>query len=418
VTLTRRAWVLGAGAAPLQAGLASAALAAPTASAPVIAKPASLPAKADFAPMATTYLDSGTMHPFSLGARAAVGRYLDSRALDPSAAHFGLDDTEARACAKFARLINAAPEEVCLVPSTTAGEHLIIQALGLPASGGRVVTDTLHFFGSFYLYEALSQRGADVVWLKPRDGQRIDLADLDAAVDKTTRLVSVSLVSTTNGFQHDLEAVCEIAHARGALVYADIVHAAGAVPMDVKASGVDFAACATYKWLMGDFGLGFLYGRADRLDRIGHSQFGYYQLGGFQTHAFPFDPPGATVADCTPRPDVQGRFATGTTSGAGVAQVDYSLDYIQAIGVEAIQAHRLPLLAKARRELVRMGYQPMTPEESTSPLQAFAYPDAERLASRLARAKVKITLSRNRFRLSPSVFNDMDDIDRLLEALS
>ena len=59
-----------------------------------------------------------------------------------------------------------------------------------------------------------------------------------------------------NGFQHDLKAVCELAHAHGAYVYADIVQSAGAMPIDVRASGVDFCACSSFKWLMADFGLG------------------------------------------------------------------------------------------------------------------------------------------------------------------
>jgi selenocysteine lyase/cysteine desulfurase len=258
----------------------------------------------------------------------------------------------------------------------------------------------------------------EVVWVKPRDGQRIAIEDIEQAVDGNTRLVSVSLVSTINGFQHDLKRICDIAHAKGAMVYADIVHAAGAVPVDVRESGVDFAACASYKWLMGDFGLGFLYARADRLEHLKRSQFGYYQLEGFQPHVYPFDPPGTTIADCVPRKDAQGHFATGTTSGAGEAQLDYSLDFIQHLGVPAIQAHRKRLLDHARRELVRLGYRPMTPEEAPGPLLAFAYENASRLSERLDRARVKITLSRNRFRISPSVFNDIGDIDRLVEALS
>src|SRR4029453_15585675 len=51
----------------------------------------------------------------------------------------------------------------------------------------------------------------------------------------------------------------------------------GAGPFDVKATGVDFAACSTFKWLMGDFGIGFLYAREDLLDRIRRPVMGYYQ---------------------------------------------------------------------------------------------------------------------------------------------
>jgi len=53
------------------------------------------------------------------------------------------------------------------------------------------------------------------------------------------------------------------------------VQAVGAVPVDVRASGVDFLACSSYKWLMGDMGLGFLYVRGDRLDRLERTQYGF-----------------------------------------------------------------------------------------------------------------------------------------------
>lgn len=91
-------------------------------------------------------------------------------------------------------------------------------------------------------------------FVKPREG-RIELADLDRAIDRNTRLVAVSLVSYLNGFQHDLKALCDLAHSRGALVYAALIQAAGAVPIDVRASQIDFCACGSYKSLMADMGL-------------------------------------------------------------------------------------------------------------------------------------------------------------------
>lgn len=376
-----------------------------------------LPAKNAFAPMSVTHLDSGGTHPISLGARSAVEKYLVARSLEKGVPHFGVDATGERVRSKFAALINAKPEEICFVQSTTAGEHLVVQALNIPAVGGRIVTDTLHFPSSFYLYRSMETLGMNVVWLRPRDGGTIDLADVDNAVTKRTRLVALSLVSTVNGFQQDLKKVCEIAHARGAFVYADIIQAAGAVPIDVRDTNVDFAACASYKWLMGDYGLGFLYAREDLLDRIKRTQFGYYQLAKLQTHVYPFDPPGRLVANFEVRRDATGHFATGTTSGTGVAQLDYSLDYIRVLGLENIQRHRQPLLDKARHELERRGYRCMTPPGATSPILTFIYEDASKLSARLDAARIKVTLAQNRIRISPSVFNDMGDIDLLIAAL-
>ncbi|MEJ0057504.1 MAG: aminotransferase class V-fold PLP-dependent enzyme [Bacteroidota bacterium] len=100
------------------------------------------------------------------------------------------------------------------------------------------------------MYGQLAKQGLDVHVVRDRDN-KINLKDLDAAITPGTTLVALSLVSTVNGFQHDLKAICDIAHSRGALVYADIIQAAGAVPIDVRATGVDFCACASYKWLMG-----------------------------------------------------------------------------------------------------------------------------------------------------------------------
>lgn len=410
MSLTRREWIGMAASLPTLAMSARpglAAQAAPT--------PGPLPDKAAFNIGGQVYLDSGTMHPMSLGARAAVEAYLAKRSLDPQAADHKLDSDGVRA--RFARLINAEPDEIAFVQSTTTGEHLVLRALGLPARGAHIVTDTLHFFGSFPMYEEMAKLGCDVTWLRPRDG-RIALDDIERAVRKGTRLVALSLVSTYNGFTHDLKRVCEIAHAHGAMVYVDIVHAAGCMPLDVKESGVDFAACASYKWLMGDFGLGFLYARKDRLDLLPRTQWGYYGMERFASHVYPLDPEGETVADYAFQHSAMGRFAFGTYAHTVVAQLHHSLGYILELGPHAIQTHAQTLVARLKEELPRKGYVLATPEESRAPIVTCVLEGAAaKLRDALSAAKIRIMASRNRFRITPSVFNDMEDIDRLLNAL-
>jgi selenocysteine lyase/cysteine desulfurase len=404
----RRAVLRGSALLPLVPAMTGEALAASPASAVSLAR------TGDFAPMAKVYLDSGTMHPVPLPAKASVDAYFQSRA---EMREWSSHDTEMRIKAAFARLINAAPEDLAFVQSTTAGEQSIVDALDLPAAKGSVVTDTLHFFGSFWLYDQIASQGVDVRWIRPTGG-RIDPDAYEKAIGPDTRLVSLSLVSTYNGFEHDLKRICEIAHAHGALVYADIIHAAGTVPIDVKASGVDFAATASYKWLMGDFGLGFLYVRPDRLARLKRKRFGYYQLDGFKPHVYPYDEPGETIADMTPRADAEGLFAMGTHSHAVMAQLDWSLAKLLELGVGRIMAHRQPLLRRLHEALPAKGYEVVTPRDSRSPLFTCVLPDAHgKLSEPLNRAGVAITLSRNRFRICPSWFNSLDDIERLIAAL-
>ncbi len=374
------------------------------------------PAKGEFARMDMAYLDSGTVHPIPLAAKAAAEAYLSDRTYAASGRGYHAGPVEERVRQRFATLINAAPDEICLIPNTTSGENLVLAALGLPQSGAGIVTDTLHFAGSYYLYRQLEGRGADVTWLQPRDG-RIDLNEVEAAVTSGTRLIAISLVSALNGFHHDLEALCRIAHARGAYVYADIAHAAGSVPVDVRASGVDFAACPSFKWLMGDFGLGFLYVRSDLLKRIQQTQFGYYQLASFRTPAFPFTPGAGSSDDYAPTDNASGFFALGTLAHATLAQVDRSLALLLELGVDNIQRFRQPMADRLKSELPQLGFKLMTPPESASPLITCACPDPRALTLRLDQVSVRIAVAQDRFRVSLAAFNDMDDVERLLEAL-
>jgi selenocysteine lyase/cysteine desulfurase len=256
-----------------------------------------------------------------------------------------------------------------------------------------------------------------VTWVRDRDG-RIRIEDMKKAIRKGTKLVALSLVSTINGFEHDLKSVCDIAHANGALVYADIIHAAGCVPVDLHASGVDFAACATYKWLMGDFGLGFLYVRKDIQPQMKRVNYGYYGMSKFQPHIYPLDPPGGAIADYGFQENATGLFALGTHSHTVVAILNRSLDYIHSLGVREIQKHAQSLTDRLKKELPKRGYALMTPNESKTPMVACVCADARKsLSAPLKEANVKITSSTNRFRVSVSVFNGMDDIDRLMAVL-
>jgi selenocysteine lyase/cysteine desulfurase len=403
--LTRRACLAGMGVLPIATPLPAMA---------IRAAPPSFPDRSSFRIGPQTYLDSGSVHPVSQGAKAAVDAYFSARAT-PGSGSSSVD--QERILSRFARLINADPADVAFVKSTTTAEHMIVDGLGLFDSNAHIVTDTLHFFGSFPLYEGLARRGAQVSWVRPRDGARILIEDIERAITPETKLVALSLVSTFNGFQHDLARVCEIAHANGALVYADVVHAAGCVPFDVRASGVDFAACASYKWLMGDFGLGFVFARREARERLRRERYGYYGVASFQTHAYPFDPPGDTVADFEMQDNATGWFATGTYPHATAIHLDHSLQYILDVGVDRINAHARTLTNRLKRELPALGYEVVTPPESPAPIVTCVLENARALAPRLDAAGVRMTVGRHRFRVTPSVFNGMDDVDRLLAAL-
>ena len=378
---------------------------------------AQLPARSDF-PIAETaaFLNNAAWHPLSSGALGAIQTYLQRKSTGSTRFSFGPAGDQVKAL--IAKLIHAQPSSLSFVPSTTIGENLVVAGLGFPHTQGNIVTDALHYESSTYLYRSLQAQGSDVRFVKPREG-RIELADLEKAIDRGTKLVAISLVSYLNGFQYDLKAVCDLAHSRGAYVYADLVQAAGSVPIDVEAAGADFCAGGSHKWLMGDMGLGYLYVREDLLDRvIRRVQFGSRQVTAFENHIFPYDLTADGAASWKQLRSAAGHFEVGTISQATVAALSYSLPYIQRLGVENIQAHVQSLTRRLQKELPRLGYPAATPVEAKSAIVSFVVKDPRAVSARLEKAKVDVKIDQHLLRVSPSVYNNQTDIDKLLNALS
>src|SRR5262249_13185165 len=149
---------------------------------------------------------------------------------------------------QFARLINAALEEVGLLFATAEGENVMASGLDLKP-GDNVVLDELHYATEFVLYGALKEtKGIELRIAKHRGGMA-EAKDFEPLVDKRTRLVSVALVSNQNGFKHNMRPISDLAHAHGALCYADAIQAVSMIPIDVKADGVDCLCAGSYKWL-------------------------------------------------------------------------------------------------------------------------------------------------------------------------
>jgi selenocysteine lyase/cysteine desulfurase len=404
---SRRDLVKGLAALPLYASAAEALpLAADSA-------PITLPDKKSFA-FSGTFLNGAYAHPLGIQGYQGAEAFLGTRMRDP-AIPGPRSNPRNDAVKAFAGLVNADPSEIAVVPSTMAGENLICAALGLGREAG-VVTDGFHYDASLAMYGEMKRHGVPVSVVAPRDN-RIDLHELDAQIQKNTRLVAVSLVASPNGYEHDLKALCAIAHAKGALVYADIVQAAGAIPIDVKQSGVDFTSCGTYKWLMGEFGVAFLYVRPDRLERLQQVEIGWRSIKDEVRHVLPFDPPGPAIGDWKMGTDTASRFEVGTPAWGALGAAVSSIGYIRGIGVETIQRYRQPMIDRLQAEMPKLGFTQITPK-SRGPIVAYAYRGAgAKFGPVLKKAQITVTLYDHVIRIAPSVYNDMEDIERLLSAL-
>lgn len=353
-------------------------------------------ARADF-PWATkqTYLNTATEHPLSIQTTRAMEEYLRALTQGPDSARdkFENGDLMRQVKQMFARLINAKPEEIGFTPSTQTGENLVLEGLDIQTSGGNVVTNDLHYGGSLHNYDSRRKAGLDVRIVKHRDYQ-MEMRDLEQAVDRKTKLIAIALVSNVNGYVHDVKAISDLAHAHGAYLYCDVIQAAGAVPIDVKAMGIDFLACSAYKFLMGGR-FGYLYVREDLQGTALKAKL----FGGRST---------ATGAS---------RYEISTVSHLGCVCQYQALQYIHSLGVDRIQAHARPLIERLRKELPAAGYPTITPASSASSIISFQVKDAAKVRDSLQKANV-IATAGNTLRVSVSVFNNMMDVERLIQALS
>jgi selenocysteine lyase/cysteine desulfurase len=304
-----------------------------------------------------------------------------------------------------------------VVPSTLEGENLIGASLGLGPGKG-VVTDAFHYDASLVRYSELHKQGMPLTVVRNR-GTRIDYSDLEAAISPETKLVAISWVSSATGYKHDLKQVCEIAHRKGALVYADIIQGVGAVPLDVKACGVDFCCSGSYKWLMGEFGVAFLYVRPDRLRELRRVQLGWRAITAYTPHFLPSDSPGPIAGDYALGTGTANLFEVSTPDWSGLAAMTGALRYLKALGISRAAQYREPMLDRLQEELPKYGFASLTPANHRGPYVCFWKQGmGAKYSGPLKAAKVYVTLTKNRIRISPSVYNDMADVEKLVRVLA
>jgi len=311
--------------------------------------------------------------------------------------------------ALLGRLLNATPQEIAITTNTTEGTNIIANSLGL-GPGDSVVWDDLDFPSNAAVWFNLARRrGIENRIVHSVDGG-VPLEDFERLIDGSTRLVTVSHVSHTNGYVHDLEALAELAHSHGAYLHVDAIQAVGAIKVDVRKMGVDFLTAGTYKWLLGPIGLAFLYVRDELIPMLEPVYAGWRQVMTWPDE-LPVRPP-LLHADAR-------RFEEATLHFQGLYEVRAALEYIQAIGMDRIEPQVLRLSSRVWNGVEDLGFHLNTPPGTTSGIVTCVLSDVERTAQALQEDDVVVTFrAGNQLRVSPHFFNTEDEVDSLLQVLS
>jgi selenocysteine lyase/cysteine desulfurase len=209
-------------------------------------------------PEEVTYFNTASLSPQLRSVRAAGDAALQQRGQPWTiAAEDWFTDVE-RARALFAELVGASPDGVALIPATSYGFAVAARTLPLEA-GQRVLVLAEEYPSGVYAWRAAARRAGAEVLTVHRTGEQSWTEAIMAQLDERVAIVSVPNVHWTNGALIDLAAVAGRARDVGARLVIDGSQSVGARPLDVRELRPDFLITVGYKWLLGPFGLSYLY---------------------------------------------------------------------------------------------------------------------------------------------------------------
>jgi selenocysteine lyase/cysteine desulfurase len=309
----------------------------------------------------------------------------------------------------FATLINALPDEIAVCSSVSAAISNLASAFDFSGERNKIVVSDFEFPTAAQIWHAQEQRGAQVVHV-PAAGNIIPLERFADAIDERTKLVSLSHVCYRNGSRLDVPAIVELAHQKGALVLLDSYQALGTFPIDVKALQVDFLVGGVLKYLLASAGLAYLYVKRDLLPRLQPTASGWFA----QANIFAMD-----IYANTPSPTAR-RFEAGTPTIPNIYAAIAGIKLIQSIGLAKIEHHLHDLTDAIKEGAMRRGFSLVSPIDPArhGALITLRSHKVDLLVKRLEAAEI-ITSSRdNNLRISPHIYNTLDDIDKLMDCLT
>lgn len=377
-----------------------------------------------------TYLDSACKGIPSQGAVASIEAYC--REVRECAGRSATADTIEfmgrldSARLEAAALIGAHEDEIALVESTQHGLNVLALALDL-GPGDRVVTDDLEFLAAVIPWQAMAARGVELAVVPHRCG-RIEVADLDAAIDRRTRAVVVSAVQEVTGERLDLSSVADACHRCNVPLIVDGAQYVGALNLDVRATGIDALAVGAHKWLCSPFGLGFLYVRRELRDHLVPPVRGYMSIvapaQGWD--AYLSDPRRPAVEDFRFVAAARKLEAGGTGPYLAAGALAASIATLRDIGLTNVQARVTALAAMTGEMLDDAGMRVISPREParSSGIVTFTTgnvdADRELLEALLANGVVvslRYVSGVGGIRASPHFYSNEGDIERLTDVV-
>ena len=362
-------------------------------------------------PEEVAYFDCAKMSPLLLSAAEAGRRGLMRKAHPWAirAEHF-FDESD-RVRALFAELIGAAADDVAIIPSVSFGMATAMNNIPV-AAGQSIVTLAEDFPSTVYACRWLARQSECtlVTVARPEDGDWTS-SILDA-IDGDTALVCTPNVHWVCGGLIDVEAIARRCRSVGAVLVLDTTQSTGALPIDMAVVDPDYLVAASYKWLLGPYSVGFLYAaprhqQGQPLEQGWIARAGARDFRSLANYDDAFEP-SARRFDMGERSN----FALLPVAGAaieqllvwGVADIAETLGAVTASLAERLGERGITSLRPGRRAPHYLSVR-------------FGGGIPEGIEERLAAQNVHVSLRGERMRITPHLYNDEADMERLVRLI-
>jgi cysteine desulfurase / selenocysteine lyase len=326
--------------------------------------------------------------------------------------------------AKVAGYLNAAaPSEIVFTRGTTEAINLVANAWGnanLKPGDVILLTEMEHHSNLVPWQQAAQRTGAQLRFIPLTDSGTLDLSQLDRLLTPEVKLLSFTHISNFLGTINPASLLCARARAVGATSVVDAAQSAGHMLVDVQAMGCDFLAFSGHK-MCAPTGIGVLYGRASILEQTPPWQGGGEMILSVRYESSTYK-------------QAPSRFEAGTPNIAGAIGLGAAIDYIEAIGRDALQEHDQALAVDAYTRIGALpGYRVVGPagdrgglvsfvHESAHPHDLTSYCDQKGLALRGGHHCNQPLMRKLGFpstsRASFYLYNTTAEVDRMIEILA
>jgi len=355
-----------------------------------------------------TYLNSGSYCALAKDVKAAFEAYMEDRLLVGANWDVWVTKNES-VRALVAELLRAAPDEIAVTASVSAGLNALASALQFSGVRNKVIVSDFEFPTNAQIWHAQEPRGAQVVHVPRAADGYIPLEHFAEAIDEKTQLVAITHVCFRNGAKLDIPGIVRLARAKGAKVLVDCYQSVGSLDIDVKTLDVDFAVGGMLKYLLGTAGLGFMYVRDSFVKSLLPTNSGWFA----QTDIGAMD-----ITANQPAPSAR-RFEAGTPAVVNSYASEAGLKILLAVGTPAIEKRVYALTRRCMQRLEEIGWPSITPTRDDRRGATVAIPSraAAQLCTQLLKRDIVTSSRDDNVRASFHYYNNDDDIESFITAM-